>query len=146
MRLDGLHILNLCVFKDYCRHVVWDALLADVWATQLGTQYEIIVLGLQRMVRDLKAWHRQERAADCLDTLYDIGDITVPMIGKPGKRTLALKAAECGTFLVFCRDVCRRFPNQLPNGSALAEVGGNLARMRFLMRTSPPFFSDTDQQ
>ena len=103
-------------------------------------------LGLHRMVRDLKAWYPQERAANPLDTLYDIGDITVPMIGKPGQRSLALKAAECGTFLVFCSDICRRFHDKLPNGSALAEVGEHLVRMRFLMRTSPEFFSDSAQQ
>ena len=137
MTLDGLNILNLGVFQDYCITVVWEVLLADCFNLRSRLQADLIEEGCYRLRTDLENWYATQRANRPLEAFYEVNDLVPKMLGKPNARSLALKAAESGTFLEYCADLAARYQPKLERGRALVGVGAHLVRLREIIRTSP---------
>ena len=91
LSLDTLHALNLGVFKDYVKAVFWACLRADVWDTHARTQTKVIDGGIPLLRSAVFRWYADKKAYDPADTIYQLQDLTPPMLGS-NTRTPASQA------------------------------------------------------
>jgi len=144
---DTLHTLYLGVYKAFCVALFWALILCDAWATNASTADVRAELSVHRLRHDLFAWYRDEHAARPQERLYELGDLTMNMLGTSTHAHLSTKAAETGTLLGFARDLARRFRHLLgERGNALVIVGDTLVELRDLIRNSPPRLSPATAQ
>ena len=141
--IDAMHTLHLGVYKDTCRTAVWCLISGDAWATGAGDLETLAKLGHLRLQQSLTKWYKKKKAhlregEHC----YEIGALTIGMIGTASEPCLAIKAAECGTFLEFCRDELRRCVDAVredfkAQAAALLAVLEALVSLRDEMRWGP---------
>ena len=69
------------------------------------------------------------------DTIYQLQDLTPPMLGSNTRPSVASKAAETRTLLECARDLVRRHAARLGSqGTALVALGDELVQMRTILR------------
>ena len=61
LALDTLHCLYLGVYKHYCMTVMWELILADVWATGASTQDQNIQDSVLRLRQERRKIHPRRR-------------------------------------------------------------------------------------
>ena len=146
-----MHTLHLGVYKDTCRTAVWCLISGDDWATGSGDLETLAKLGHLRLQQSLTKWYKKKKAhlregEHC----YEIGALTIGMIGTASEPCLAIKAAECGTFLEFCRDELRRCVDDVredfkAQAAALLAVLEALVSLRDEMRWGLVYFCQTSR-
>ena len=139
---DPMHTLHLGVYKDSCMTAVWMLLEADVFTTGAGDQDTLFKVGTVRLARRLRQWYKEKK--DRLvpgENIYEIGRLKLSMLGWITDPSLAIKAAETGTFIEFCRDEVRRFSHLLGDrGAAMQALLETLVDLRDHMRYGPRVF------
>jgi hypothetical protein len=145
--LDTLHCLHLGVFKEFAMAAIWSLLNHDVWSVGGPDQDARLQLSVQRCRLDLQAWYKAQRRLRPDETLYELQDLTLAMLGTPTKPCLATKGAETGTLIAFCTDAVTAHASKLGDvGPALAAVGSALVALRDVLRASPRVMDATTLQ
>ena len=145
--IDAMHTLHLGVYKDSSRTAIWCLILGDAYSTGAADQGSLVKLGHLQLRRNLAKWYKEKkRRARPGENIYEVGDLTMPMIGKPGEQCLAIKAAESGTFIEFCRDELRFYAARVSEpfkeqAAALLAVLESLVDLRDTMRAAPRVLS-----
>jgi hypothetical protein len=115
--VDQLHALNLGVMKLFAQELLWELMWRCVWVDKNGRVQDdwiacnlIIVRGL------LSEWQDSYARAHPGHKQTVIQQITPGMVGTPGNRCLALKAAETKYFFLFLCDLLPAHVHSLPQG------------------------------
>ena len=141
LAVDVLHTLHLGVYKAFCASTLWFLLDCNPWGLHnVGGCQE---LALNRLTMELQAWYGAARAAG--EEVYEIGVLTVDMLGKRAKNTIATKGAETGSLLGFCRDILRR-PGLAPRARPLLALGDALVDLQTACRTFPRVLGNVHRQ
>lgn len=150
--VDAMHTLHLGVYKDTSRSAVWCLILGDAYDTRTGDQGSLVKLGHRALSKRLQAWYKAKKTRlRPGEHVYEIGQLTLAMIGKPTSQCLAIKAAESGTFIEFCRDelllhVGTVSASHREQAIALLAVLEALVALRDEMRWSPRVLSGAQLQ
>ena len=137
LSIDALHTLHLGVWKNFCCSAMWQCIEADAW--NVGSNHADVreSLSVQRLRSDLFAWYAAQKERRPGKELYELGDLTLKMLGSRTHHALATKAAETGTLLEFCTSLVHKHVERLgAAGPALVRVGDALVRMKKIMRSS----------
>ena len=136
--IDVMHTLHLGVFKAYCWSVLWRLIDCDVWNVGAVAADVRGTLSVGRCRNELFSWCRDMKSSAPDEPLYELGDLTLGMLGSRSKVSLATKAAETGTLLQFCSHIAAKYVDQLgDSGPFLAALGVALTRVLVIMRQSP---------
>ena len=147
LSLDILHALNLGVYKAFCCSAIWACIESDVWGDAATTASARGELGARRVREQLFAWYNAQKTTRPFETLHELTDLTVGMIGEQNAQSLSTKAAETGTLLGFCRDLVREHQAKLGDrGPYLVAVGDALVTVRDVMKNSPRRMAAHDVQ
>ena len=132
---DTLHTLHLGCFKAFCQTTLWllvDTNAFQVNATTAESRLELSVMSLRH---ELFAWYSEHRGQR---QLYELTDLTPPMLGTSAHPHLSTKAAETGTLAEFCVDLLKQRGGRLGGqGAALLALGEALLELRRLCRECP---------
>lgn len=101
---DVLHVLFLGVAQVCCAHSVWHLVDRNVWDIRGGTEDERLKLFMLRLKAELRAWYKQRHRRFPLETITEIRDFSVGMLGPRSRPDVALKGHETKGFLFFIRD------------------------------------------
>ena len=145
--MDPMHVLHLGVWKDFCLSAIEMMLVEDVWLLGGDTPEICWSRGSQYLRTILPKWYDKKKK--CLvpnEVLYEIQDLKPSMLGSLKTPFLAIKAAECSTFIEFIRDELREVSGRLAKGSAVLVLGEALVSFRDQMRYGPRTFSIHQQQ
>ena len=103
--------------------------------THTLAQTKVIDGGIPLLRSAVFRWYADKKANDPADTIYQLQDLTPPMLLSKARSSIASKAAETGTFLECARDLVRRHAARLGSqGTALVALGDELVQMRTIMR------------
>ena len=147
LALDCLHILHLGVFQNYCSFALWALLEADAWNVGAATRDVLIQVGVTRCRHDLFGWYQAQERADPTVRLYKLQDLTVKMLGKPGRCELATKGAETATLLQYVVHAARTHCAKLGDkGPALQLAGESLLTVLNVLRGNGPALTTAANQ
>ena len=140
--IDPMHTLNLGVYKDFCQAAIGEMLVADIFGIGGGGVLINWAQGCISLRSALTAWYKEKKKRLRKDEwVYEIQDLKPSMLGTHLKPCLAIKAAECATFLEFVTDQLLLCSGSLPHGEALLALGQALVSFRDQMRWEPRTFS-----
>eukprot|EP00811_Abedinium_folium_P008930 NODE_18254_length_902_cov_4.523871.p1 GENE.NODE_18254_length_902_cov_4.523871~~NODE_18254_length_902_cov_4.523871.p1 ORF type:complete len:293 (-),score=38.46 NODE_18254_length_902_cov_4.523871:24-815(-) len=133
--VDGLHVMNEGVYKDYCRDTCWQLIEHDAFNTLATTAPIRQEHNCAQLSVELKKWYRRMKEDVPDNRLYEIQELRSTMLGSRTAPTLHTKAVETGTFLEFCRDIAReRVASLGEEGPAVVALGDCLVRLRDIWR------------
>ena len=129
LSIGTLHAVYLGVMQSFCKHVVWAFLLSGAWGG-VGSQDEVIEIGLQIFGQYLSDWYSARKRSHPEEVLTHISDVTRKMVGDPSDRRLKTKGAETWGLLLFLSDeLTSRWRALGEEGDRLREAAACLVTM-----------------
>ena len=123
--VDILHTLHLGTFADYCKHTVWQLLGAEIWGNRAMTREEKLHVSVLALRAELGTWYAARRQTHPHETLTQVHDLTLKMLGTEQHPKHKLSAAETWGLTLFCPDACVKFKSflGLARAERLSEAG-----------------------
>lgn len=135
--IDLMHTFHLGILNAFCKHIIWEMLLAGLWSRQ-PTQEECVQVNILIVAMEWKKW-----AKDHQRTLAPSGikmstfRISKKTFGDVADKKLALKAAQCWWFFLFLLDVLSQKAALVPGGEAMLAAGQEMKGLLDTLRASP---------
>ena len=96
--VDILHTLHSRVFAAYCKHTVWQLLGAEIWAEIWGdgtmAHEEKLHVSVFALRAELGTWYAAQTQSHPHETLTQVHDLTLKMLGNEQHPKHKLSAAE----------------------------------------------------
>ena len=129
MTIDTLHALYLGVLNTWAKTAVWYLLLSGIFG-HLHYADENLRAAVLVLRNSLIAWYKQRRADHPHESLTEISDLTVKMVGSRQEPKLKTKGAETWAFSLFLIDQLRKLGHVTgPDHVRLLHAGECLQRM-----------------
>ena len=134
LTVDILHALYLGIMQALVKHVIWFLIDAHMWGEH-GTQEEIYKVNLSALAAHLESWYSKRHQEFPKEGLTRVHDLNSKVVGEPGARKLASKAAQTYGLLLFCVYILTSCANRLPSGSLhLCEACEAMVHMIHVLR------------
>jgi hypothetical protein len=144
---DEMHTMHLGVFASFCVTVLWAVILQNVWGLSTDeadeTRHRRLAL---RLRHELVSWYAARKKSHPDEPVYEIPDFDLSTLGSQESPVLKAKAAETGTLVKFCADLCRTFEHKLQGGRALVGCASALETYMRITRNSGVRLSVRDRQ
>jgi hypothetical protein len=129
MTIDTLHALYLGVLNTWAKTATWFLLVSGLFGN-LHYADENLRAAVMVLRNSLVAWYKQRRADHPHESLTEISDLTVKMVGSRNEPKLKTKGAETWAFSLFLIDQLRKLgPLAGPDHLRLLHAGECLQRM-----------------
>ena len=107
--VDILHTLHSGIFAEYCKHTVWQVLGAEIWGDGTMTHEEKLHVSVLALRAELGAWYAVRSQSHPHETLTQVHDLTLKMLGTEQHPKHKLSATETWGLTLFCADACVKF-------------------------------------
>jgi hypothetical protein len=145
-RLDLLHCLYLGVAQDFGAYALWALINAGVYV-QNKTQEETARLSVMLIRQELWAWYAQQQKLNTGETITQVQDLTVSMLGPKDAPELKTKGHETKSLMPFVVQLLRKHVGVLGrSGGLLIRCGEAILGLISVMRDSPRRVSVSAQQ
>lgn len=138
LMVDSLHTLYLGPAQVWVCHTLWQLILADVFET--GTKGETLhAVSVQRIRSQLWEWYRRRRAERPTESMTEVSDLTVQMLGRQNAQILHTKAAETKGLVPFTLQLLKDKRHRLDQDTVgfLEGAGDALQTYIDLLGTAP---------
>ena len=136
--VDILHTLHSGIFAEYCKHTVWQLLGAEIWGDGTMTHEEKLHVSVLAMRAELGTWYAARRQSHPHETLTQVHDLALKMLGTEQHPKHKLSAAETWGLTLFCADACVKFMSflGLARAERLSEAGRCCERFMAVLSSS----------
>ena len=133
-----LHTLHSGICAEYRKHTVWQLLGAEIWSDGTKTHKEKLHVNVLELGTELGTWFATRRASHPHETLTQVHDLTLKMLGTEQHSKHKLSAAETWGLTLFCADACVKFKSflGLARADRLSEAGECLERFMAVLSSS----------
>lgn len=138
LTVDLMHTMHLGVFQSWAKVVVWMVLDSPAWVPSRGSAEEHARMSVRCMRGELDQWYKDRHAANPVEGLTRVHDLTIKMFGSRTEPKIAMSASETWGFLLFLLCALDRHSGLLPpSSSTLLAAGKELERMYTTMQQNP---------
>lgn len=134
---DALHCLHLGVMKFWCQHVLWEAIRADIWQTNVTQEKAHCELSVQLMRSSLWTFYRNWSRRHPEEPLTQLGNLTLSMLGSYDQQVLKTKGGETFGLLVYCIDLLEKHQSKIKHGAVLLKAGSQLYELYKTVKEEP---------
>jgi hypothetical protein len=127
---DELHTMALGVDQRYVGHVLWKALLANVYNVSQTSKAEMAQAGVLKMRAELSEYYKRLHRLHPGRLLSKVDKITVKMLGKKSSPCLAAKGGESSDLVEYAVQICDRHASTNAFFSVMAVAGKALMEAR----------------